>query len=170
MRSPVPSVSNRTFVEYSSMTNGATAFLLGFATGDFRGAAVCACDVRGAAKNKVTHAAKQIVANEIFVVILVIGAAGTRCEWILISASCSLVSFYHLVKHRVRESFHKDLRRMWDAHPRLWDWQAACRGKQAPFRWGEITRVLASQCRLSEASQRQLLKLEPSNAPAIPGT
>src|SRR5579864_7202594 len=108
MRSPVPSVSNRTFVEYSSMTNGATAFLLGFATGDFRGAAVCACDVRGAAKNKVTHAAKQIVANEIFVVILVIGAAGTRCEWILISASCSLVSFYQLVKHRVRESFHKD--------------------------------------------------------------
>ena len=126
MRSPVPSVSNRTFVEYSSMTNGATAFVLGFAAGDFCDAAACARDVRGAAKNKVMHVARQIAANEIFVIILVIGAAGMRCKWILISALCSLVSFYQLVKRRLRKSFQKNLRHMWDAHPRLWDWQAAC--------------------------------------------
>ena len=91
------------------MTNGAVAFALEFAAGDFCIAPACAREVRGAAKNKIKLAAKQIAANEIFVIILVIDAAGMRSRWILISALCSLVSFYQLVKHRVSESFHKNL-------------------------------------------------------------
>ena len=76
MRSPVPSASNRTFVEYRSIRKGAVAFALGFAAGDFCVAAACARDVRGATKSKVMLVAKQIAANEIFVD----DAEGMRCK------------------------------------------------------------------------------------------